>query len=143
MRLPRKKGFSLIELMVVILIIGLLATIVVVNVTPFLQRAYEEKVRADFSQISQALTLYRLNERRYPNTQEGLQALISPSEQLTRPQLFPDDGYISRLPIDPWDRPYQYQSPGEHDNDYDLFTLGADGIEGGTGENRDIGNWMQ
>ena len=136
-------GFSLIELMAVIVILGILATIVAVNVSPFLQRANVEKVRADLSQLEKAFELYKFNELVYPTTDQGIEALISPPNDLKRPYLYPSDGYIAKLPLDPWGNPYLYLYPGIHGKGFDLFSYGADGLEGGVGENADIGNWME
>jgi len=137
-----KPGFTLIELMAVIVIMGILVTIVAVNVAPFLQRANIEKSRADISQITKALELYKFNELSYPTTDQGIEALINPPTDLKRPFLYPPDGYIKSLPVDPWGKEYLYLQPGEKSKKYDLYTLGADGIEGGVGENGDIGNWL-
>jgi general secretion pathway protein G len=133
----------LIELMAVLVILGILATIVVVNVSPVFQRANLEKVRADMAQTTKALELYKFNELTYPNTSQGLDALISPHSELKNPFLFPDGGYISSIPLDPWGREYLYIYPPQKSRNFDLFTLGADGLEGGTGENTDFGNWIQ
>ena len=137
------KGFTLIELMAVLVILGILATIVVVNVSPVFQRANLEKVRADMAQTTKALELYKFNELTYPNTSQGLDSLISPHSELKNPFLFPDGGYISSIPLDPWGREYLYIYPPQKSRNFDLFTLGADGLEGGTGENTDFGNWIQ
>lgn len=137
-----KPGFTLIELMAAIVIMGILVTIVVVNVAPFLQRANIEKSRADISQITKALELYKFNELSYPTTDQGLEALINLPTDLKRPFLYPLDGYINSLPVDPWGKEYLYLQPGKKSKKYDLYTLGADGIEGGVGENGDIGNWL-
>ena len=137
------KGFTLIELMAVLVILGILATIVVVNVSPVFQRANLEKVRADMAQTTKALELYKFNELTYPSTSQGLDALISPHSELKNPFLFPDGGYISSIPLDPWGREYLYIYPPQKSRNFDLFTLGADGLEGGTGENTDLGNWIQ
>ena len=137
-----KPGFTLIELMAVIVIMGILVTIVAVNVSPFLQRANIEKSRADISQITKALELYKFNELSYPSTDQGIEALIVPPSDLKRPFLYPLDGYINSVPIDPWGNEYLYLQPGQKSKKYDLYTLGADGIEGGIGENGDIGNWL-
>jgi general secretion pathway protein G len=139
----KSKGFSLIELMAVIVILGILASIVVVNVAPVFQRAYLEKIRADLTQVTKALELYRFNELTYPSSDQGLEALTKPHPELKNPFLFPENGYLSSLPLDPWGREYIYEYPGDRSSSYDLYTLGADGIEGGDGENTDFGNWMQ
>ena len=137
------KGFTLVELMAVLVILGILATIVIVNVNPVFQRANFEKIRADMANTNKALELYRFNELTYPSTSQGLEALVRPHPELKKPFLFPEDGYISPIPLDPWGREYIYEYPSRKDSKYDLYTLGADGIEGGSGEDADIGNWME
>ena len=137
------KGFTLIELMAVLVILGILATIVVVNVDPVFQRANFEKIRADIASTSKGLEFYKANEFTYPSTSQGLDALITPHSELKNPFLYPEDGYISSIPIDPWGREYIYEHPSRKNSKYDLYTLGADGIEGGSGEDSDVGNWMQ
>tara|TARA_B100000768_G_scaffold112959_1_gene104629 strand:+ start:268 stop:696 length:429 start_codon:yes stop_codon:yes gene_type:complete len=138
-----KKGFTLIELMAVLVILGILGTIVVVNVAPIFQRANLEKIKADMAQTSKALEIYKFNELTYPSTSEGLEALVLPHSGLKNPFLYPEDGYISSLPIDPWGNEYIYENPPRKSKKFDLYTLGADGMEGGSGEDTDIGNWMQ
>lgn len=138
-----KKGFTLIELMAVLVILGILGTIVVVNVAPIFQRANLEKIKADMAQTSKALEIYKFNELTYPSTSEGLEALILPHLGLKNPFLYPEDGYISSLPMDPWGNEYIYENPPRKSKKFDLYTLGADGMEGGSGEDTDIGNWMQ
>ena len=135
-----KKGFTLIELMAVIVILGILTTIVVVNVTPFLQRANYEKVRVDLAQIDKALETYRFQHYSYPTTDQSLEALIVAPQDIRNPNLFPSDGYLSSFPQDPWGNDYLYLFPGQYSK-YDLFTYGADGAVGGDGDNADIGNW--
>ena len=138
-----KKGFTLIELMAVLVILGILATIVVVNVSPVFQRANIEKIKADIAQTEKALEMYKFNELKYPSTSEGLDALVNPHSGLKNPYLFPEDGYISAIPLDPWGREYLYEFPPRKSRKFDLYTLGADGMEGGSGDDADIGNWMQ
>ena len=137
------KGFTMIELMAVLVILGILATIVVVNTSPIFQRANLEKIKADMAQTGKALELYKFNELSYPSTSQGLSALIFPHSELKNPFLYPEDGYISSEPLDPWGREYLYIYPPQKSRNFDLFTLGADGLEGGTGENTDLGNWIQ
>jgi general secretion pathway protein G len=91
----------------------------------------------------QALELYRFNELTYPTTSQGLDALINPHSELKNPFLFPKGGYLSAIPKDPWGRDYIYEYPPRKSTSYDLYTLGADGLEGGSGEDTDVGNWMQ
>ena len=138
-----KKGFTLIELMAVLVILGILGTIVVVNVAPIFQRANLEKIKADMAQTSKALEIYKFNELTYPSTSEGLEALVLPHSGLKNPFLYPEDGYISSLPVDPWGKEYIYENPPRKSKKFDLYTLGAYGMEGGSGEDTDIGNWMQ
>ena len=137
-----KPGFTLIELMAVIVILGILATIVAINVSPFLQRANLEKVRADISQVGKALELYRFNEMSYPTTEQGIEALVKPHADLKRSYLYPQNGYINYVPLDPWGQEYLYLYPGQKTQTYDIYSLGADGLEGGVGDNADIGNWL-
>jgi len=133
-------GFTLIEVMVVIVIIGLLATVVMINVLPSQDRAMKEKARADVAVLEQAIETYRLEIMAFPTTAEGLSALTAPPAGLARPDRYRDGGYIRRLPQDPWGNPYQYAYPGEHGR-FDVYSLGADGAKGGEGDDADIGNW--
>ncbi|QHL90847.1 type II secretion system major pseudopilin GspG [Sphingomonas changnyeongensis] len=139
-RRSAEHGFTLVELMVVIVIIGLLATIVAVNVLPAGDKAAMEKARADIATLEQALEMYRLDNLAYPQTTDGLKALVAPPPGLAQPQRYRPGGYVKRLPDDPWGRPYLYAAPGTH-GPVDVWTLGADGKEGGEAENADIGNW--
>ncbi|MDH5824143.1 type II secretion system major pseudopilin GspG [Luteimonas sp. RD2P54] len=134
------KGFTLVELMVVIVIIGLLATVVMINVLPSQDRAMVEKARADISVLEQAIETYRLENLSYPRTGDGLEALLRPPAGLARPERYRQGGYIRRLPEDPWGNPYQYAQPGR-DGSFDVYSFGADGQEGGEGDGADIGNW--
>jgi general secretion pathway protein G len=92
---------------------------------------------------TKALEIYKFNELSYPTTSQGLDALVNPHSELKNPFLYPEGGYISALPKDPWGREYIYESPSRRSLKYDLYTLGADGVEGGSGEDSDVGNWMQ
>lgn len=136
----RAAGFTLVELMVVIVIIGLLATVVVINVLPSQDRAMIEKARADIALLEQAVEMYKLDMLVYPSTDQGLEALLSPPDDLDRPERYRTGGYIKRLPDDPWGQPYLYLRPGEH-SAFDIFSMGADGRPGGEGAAADIGNW--
>jgi general secretion pathway protein G len=138
--LHRDAGFTLVEVMVVIVIIGLLATVVMINVLPSQDRAMHEKARADVAILEQALETFRLETLRFPSTEEGLGALVRAPAGMTRPDRYREGGYIRRLPQDPWGNPYQYVFPGQHGR-FDVFSFGADGVRGGEGENADIGNW--
>ena len=137
------KGFTLIELMAVLVILGILATVVVVNVAPVFQRANIEKIKADIAQTEKALEMYKFNELQYPSTSQGLEALVIPHSGLKNPILYPEGGYISSIPLDPWGREYLYEFPPRKSKKFDLYTLGADGMEGGSVDDTDIGNWMQ
>ncbi|AMO72665.1 type II secretion system major pseudopilin GspG [Sphingorhabdus sp. M41] len=137
---PRKKrnGFTLVELMVVIFILGLLTTIVVINVLPSQDRAMVQKARADIATLGQALEMYRLDNLGYPTSSDGLQALIAPPASLATTARYRQGGYIKKLPEDPWGRPYQYDNPGRQGPGFDLYSLGADGAPGGEDDNADI-----
>ena len=136
-----EQGFTLVELMVVIVILGLLAAIVAINVIPFGERAKAQKAKTDIAAIDSALELYKLQLDRYPSTAEGLQALVTPPSDLPDPSRYQNGGYIKKLPADPWGRPYHYESPGQH-GEADVWTYGADGKEGGQGADADIGSWQ-
>jgi len=135
-----ERGFTLVELMVVIVIIGLLSTIVLINVMPSQDKAMSKKAEADVLTLEQAIEQYRLDNLTYPAASDGLRALIQAPPSLTRPERYRRGGYIKRLPEDPWGRPYLYAVPGRNGG-FDVYSLGADGQEGGEGENADIGNW--
>ncbi|MEX1198352.1 MAG: type II secretion system major pseudopilin GspG [Pseudohongiellaceae bacterium] len=138
----RQKGFSLIEILVVLVIMGLLVSVVAPNVMGRADEARVQKVFADFSAIQTALRLYRLDNHSYPATEQGLQALVERPTLQPVPDNWKEDGYLDDLPMDPWGRPYLYLSPGEHGH-YDIYTLGADGADGGSGQNSDYGNWQE
>ena len=140
-RRSAEHGFTLVELMVVIVILGLLATIVALNVLPSGDRAREQKAKADIAIIEDGLELYKLQNTRYPSTADGLKALVSAPPSLTDASRYQAGGYIKKLPKDPWGRDYLYASPGTH-GAIDIWTLGADGKEGGEGIDADIGNWQ-
>ena len=132
-------GFTLIELMVVLVIIGVLAALIVPNVLDRAEDARVMAARTDVNNLMQALKLYKLDNQRAPTSEQGLQALIAkPGTGPIPPNWKP---YLDKLPNDPWGRPYLYASPGQHGT-FDIYTLGADGAPGGTGENADIGNWQ-
>ena len=128
-RRARERGFTLVELLVVLLIIGLLATVVIINVMPATDKAAATKARADIATLEQAVEMYRLNTLAYPSGDQGLEALVR--ERL-----------IKRLPRDPWGNPYRYAAPGGGGRDFDIISYGADGREGGEGEDADIGSWQ-
>ena len=135
----KRAGFTLVELMVVIVIIGLLATVVAINVLPSQDRAMVGKARADISTLEQAIETYRLDNLDFPT---DLQALVAAPAGLANPDRYRQGGYIRRLPEDPWGNPYGYRRPSAHGGQFDVFSLGADGKEGGEGNDADLGNWQ-
>ncbi len=135
-----ERGFTLVELMVVVVIIGLLATIVALNVLPSGDTARVQKAKADIATIEDALELYKLQNISYPTTSQGLTALSTAPAGLADPSRYQAGGYLKRLPDDPWGRPYLYASPGQH-GQADVWSLGADGKEGGEGIDADITSW--
>lgn len=136
-RRSAEHGFTLVELLVVIVIIGLLATIVAINVIPAGNQARVEKAKADIATLEQALEQYRLDNMTYPGAADGLQALLTPPGGLAQPERYRQGGYIKKLPKDPWGKPYLYNAPGRK-GAFDIYSLGADGTPGGEGENADI-----
>ena len=122
----KRNGFTLVELMVVIFILGLLTTIVVINVLPSQDRAMVEKARADIATLGQALEMYRLDNLSYPASSDGLQALVAPPASLTTTARYRQGGYIKKLPDDPWGRPYQYDNPGRQGPGFDLYSPGGE-----------------
>ncbi|GGK07202.1 type II secretion system major pseudopilin GspG [Pseudomonas matsuisoli] len=136
----RQRGFTLMEIMVVIFIIGLLVAIVAPNVLDNQDKAMQQKAKADIASLEQSLDMYRLDNLRYPTAEQGLAALVTKPGASPEPKNYRADGYIRRLPDDPWGGQYQYRVPGQHGR-IDLYSLGADGVEGGEGQDADIGNW--
>jgi len=137
-RKRRERGLTLVELLVVLLILGLIAAFAVPQVMKYVGTAKVDSAEIQVERIGGILDLYRLDMGRYPDSDEGLQALFerpSNAERWAGPYVKKADSLI-----DPWGRPYEYRSPGEH-GEYDLYTLGADGLEGGEGEDGDITNW--
>jgi general secretion pathway protein G len=140
MTVRAKAGFTLVEVMVAVVIIGLLATVVMINVLPALDRAKTEKARADIATLEQAIETYRLENQTFPVTEQGLDALTKAPPGLAHPENYRPGGYIKRLPEDPWGKAYQYATPGRT-GAFDVYSLGADGKVGGEGHDADIGNW--
>ncbi|MEJ6021069.1 type II secretion system major pseudopilin GspG [Ramlibacter sp. PS4R-6] len=132
-------GFTLIEMMVVVVIIGVLAALIVPNVLDKLDDAKVTAARTDINTISQALKFYKIDNQRYPSTQQGLQALTA--KPTTEPVPANWKPYLEKLPNDPWGRPYQYLNPGVK-GEVDIMSFGADGQPGGEGKNADIGSWQ-
>lgn len=137
----KQAGFSLIELLVVLVILGLLMGIVAPQFIGEADTARTRTVFADFDRIKAALQIYKLDNYVYPTTEQGLQALVEKPTLEPIPRKWKSGGYVDRVPTDPWGNPYLYLSPGEH-GPFDIYTLGADGVVGGDGPNRDLGNWM-
>lgn len=141
LRTSTQRGFTLIEIMVVVVIIGVLGAIVVPQ---FMSRPDQAKVtaaRTDIQAISTALEMYRLDTFNYPSTPQGLEALVTRPSGTPLARNWNPQGYLKSLPVDPWGTPYQYLNPGTHSAGYDLFSFGADGVQGGEGFATDIGNW--
>jgi general secretion pathway protein G len=136
----RQSGFSLVEILVVLVIMGLLISVVAPTVLNRADDARIQKVYADFKAIETALKIYRLDNYVYPSTEQSLDALVEASTLDPEPRNFKSGGYLSEIPRDPWGRPYLYLSPGEN-GEIDIYSLGADGVSGGEGQNADIGNW--
>ena len=134
------RGFTLIEIMVVLIIIGLLAGIVVPRLMGRTEEAKRTKAAVQIKNFQSALDLYRLDSGIYPSTDQGLQALVEKPAVGDIPRNWKDDGYIDKIPKDPWGDNYIYLSPGVH-GDYDLYSYGADGEEGGDGKDADIQSW--
>ena len=135
----RQRGFTLIELMVVLVIIGVLAALIVPNVIGRADDARATAAKTDVNNLMQSLKLYRLDNQRYPTAEQGLQALlVRPTTGPAAPNWKP---YVEKLPNDPWGRPYQYLNPGIK-GEIDVLSLGADGQPGGEGNNADIGSWQ-
>ncbi|GAB4190240.1 MAG: type II secretion system major pseudopilin GspG [Wenzhouxiangellaceae bacterium] len=135
-------GFTLIEILVVLVILGILAAVVVPRVLDQPDKARVTKARQDIQALVTAMNLYRLDNFSYPSTQQGLQALISRPNGRPEAPNWKAGGYVDRLPQDPWGRDYLYLNPGAH-GEIDIFSYGADGAPGGDGINSDIGNWTQ
>jgi general secretion pathway protein G len=136
----RHSGFTLIEIMVVVVIMGVLAALLVPRLMGRTDDARILAAKQDIATLMQALKLYRLDNQRYPTTEQGLQALIARPTNGPQPANWKTGGYIDRLNKDPWGNPYQYASPGTR-SDVDVFSYGADGQPGGTGNDADIGSW--
>jgi general secretion pathway protein G len=134
------RGFTLIEIMVVVVILGILAGLVVPRIMDRPDEARITKARQDIRQIEQALELYRMDNFNYPSTDQGLEALVSRPSGSPEPRNWREGGYLNRVPRDPCGNPYQYLQPGEN-GPYDVYSLGADGQRGGEGVNAVIGNW--
>ena len=141
-RIERRQGFTLIEIMAVVLIIGLLTTLVGIALIPQIDKGKVTTARTQIKNLEAALETYRMDNSRFPTSEQGLHALIEAPPDVHN---FQTGGYLreKRIPLDPWGNPYQYESPGTHnDHSFDLWSWGADGTAGGTGTDADIGNWV-
>lgn len=138
--LRHQRGFTLIEIMVVVVILGILAAVVVPRIMDRPDDARITKAKQDIRVLEAQLNLYKLDNYVYPSTQQGLEALVSKPGGEPEPRNYRSGGYIKTLPRDPWGNPYQYLNPGTR-GEFDLFSLGADNQPGGEGAASDIGNW--
>jgi general secretion pathway protein G len=137
---PGSRGFTLLEVMVVVVILGILAALVVPKVISRPDEARVIAAKQDIASLMQALKLYRLDNQRYPTTEQGLQALVTKPTPSPAPANWKAGGYLERLARDPWGNPYQFLNPGLR-GEIDVFSLGADGTPGGDGHDADIGSW--
>ena len=135
-----QRGFTLLEVMVVVVILGILAALVVPKIISRPDEARVIAAKQDIASLMQALKLYRLDNQRYPTTEQGLQALLTKPTAAPIPPNWKEGGYIERLPKDPWGGSYQYLYPGVQ-SEIDVFSYGADGAPGGEANDADIGSW--
>jgi len=135
------RGFTLIEIMIVVTIMGILAALIVPNLMGHVNEARVKTAKADIATLMQQLKLYKLDNYRYPTTEQGLDALVHKPSSGPAPKGWRPGGYLDKLPKDPWGQPYQYMSPGTHGTDVDVFSYGADGQPGGDGDDADVGSW--
>ena len=141
-RPSQEAGFTLTEIMVVVFIIGLLSTVVLINVLGARTDAQLKTARTNVTSLANALEQYSLDMYDYPTTEQGLEALVTEPPGASTAGSYRKGGYINKVPLDPWGRPFVYRRPAERsDKAYDLYSLGADGEPGGEEENADIGNW--
>ncbi|MDJ0850241.1 MAG: type II secretion system major pseudopilin GspG [Myxococcota bacterium] len=141
---PREAGFTLIEIMAVVIIIGLLTTIVGTAIFQQVDKGRVTTARAQINSLEGVLELYRMDNGRFPTTEQGLEALVRAPTSEPAPRNYPPGGYLKggKVPLDPWQNPYNYEAPGQHNSyGFDLWSLGADGSPGGEEVDADIGNW--
>ncbi len=139
-----RDGFTLIEIMAVVLIIGLLSGIVGVAVFSQVEKGKATAAKTQIRNLEGVLELYHMDNSRFPTTEQGLEALATRPSGSPEPRNYPEGGYMrsETVPVDPWGEPYQYEYPGQHNSrSFDLWTYGADGAPGGEGPDRDLGNW--
>ena len=137
-------GFTLIEIMAVVLIIGLLSTIVGVSIFQQVDKGRVTAAKAQITNLENVLELYRMDNGRFPTTEQGLEALVAAPTSEPAPRSYPPGGYLKggKVPLDPWQNPYQYESPGQNNpHGFDIWSLGADNSPGGEGVDSDVGNW--
>ena len=139
-RAAHGRGFTLIEVLVVVVILGILAAVVVPRIMDQPDKAAVVRARQDIQSLDTALKMYKLDNFSYPSTQQGLEALVQRPAGTPEAPNWKDGGYLDRLPRDPWGNNYEYLSPGRN-GEYDVYSLGKDGQPGGEGFNADIGNW--
>ena len=137
-----QSGFSLIEIMIVVTIIGILAAVVVLNISDAPGEAAMARAKQDIRTLESALEMYKLHNFRYPTTEQGLEALVNRPNSPPEPRNYKSGGYIKSLPKDPWGGEYQYLSPGQR-GEFDLWSYGRDGQLGGDGVDADLGNWAR
>ena len=140
MKQQRSRGFTLIEILVVVVIIAILAGLIAPRIVSRTDDASITAARVDIATLMQALKLYRLDNMAYPSAAQGLRALVEKPTLEPRPPNWKQGGYLERLPNDPWGQPYQYENPGKH-GEIDLYSFGADGKPGGEKNDADIGSW--
>ena len=137
--MKKQSGFSLLEIMVVLVIIGMIMAIVAPNIMGQQEEAKIDKAKIDISALEDAMNMYKLRNNRYPTTEQGLEALVEETTIEPLPKRFPEGGFIEKLPVDPWDNPYKLVSPGEFGK-IDIFSMGPDGV---SDTDDDIGNWTE
>lgn len=142
-RRNKQRGFTLTEIMVVVFIIGLLSTVVLINVTGAMSQSRTTVAATQLTRIAGALQSYNGDMFAFPTQQQGLQALVEMPDNAPDGNRYRPGGYIQKLPDDPWGRPFIYEVPGDNGRPYDLYTLGADGRKGGEDDNADISIWDQ
>ena len=138
--MKNQRGFTLIEIMVVVVILGILAAIVVPRLLNEPEKARRTSAATQIRSLEEALGMFKLENGFYPSTEQGLQALVEKPSVGRIPTHYKDGGYIRKIPLDPWGQQYRYLNPGVH-GDFDLFSYGPDGESGGEGENADVANW--
>lgn len=140
-KFKNNRGFTLIEIMVVVVILGILAAVVVPRFLSRPDEARVTKAKVDMKSIEEALGLFKLDHGFYPSTDQGLKALVEKPQTGRIPDRYPEESYLKKVPRDPWNNPYVYLSPGVHSRSFDLISYGADGQPGGEGFDADINSW--